>query len=88
MGQSLRAALILTSLLLLPQHINETVHQALMERVVLETDPRPTLWKIQVLLEKMARSLSLLTLPDLENFIAEVQVVLKDLSEKDSQTWF
>jgi hypothetical protein len=59
-----------------------------MERVVLETDPRPTLWKIQVLLEKMARSLSLLTLPDLENFIAEVQVVLKDLSEKDSQTWF
>eukprot|EP00072_Mus_musculus_P070057 XP_017171820.1 PREDICTED: glutamate-rich protein 6B-like [Mus musculus] len=70
------------------KHINETVHQALMERVVLETDPRPTLWKIQVLLEKMARSLSLLTLPDLENFIAEVQVVLKDLSEKDSQTWF
>lgn len=59
-----------------------------MQRVVLETDPRPTLWKIQVLLEKMARSLSLLTLPDLEKFIAEVEVVLRNLSEKDSQTWF
>lgn len=59
-----------------------------MQRVVLETDPHPTLWKIQVLLEKMARSLSLLTLPDLENFIADVELVLRDLSEKDSQTWF
>lgn len=59
-----------------------------MQRVVLEKDPRPTLWKIQVLLEKMARSLSLLTLPDLENFIADVELVLRDLSEKDSQTWF
>ncbi|XP_028610108.1 glutamate-rich protein 6B [Grammomys surdaster] len=67
--------------------INSKVHQALMEKVVLETDPRPTSWKIQVLLERIMRSLSALTLSDLENFIAVVQVVLGDLSEKISEIW-
>ncbi|XP_076786634.1 glutamate-rich protein 6B [Arvicanthis niloticus] len=63
--------------------INSKVHQALMETVILETDPRPTSWKIQVLLEKITRSLSVLTLSDLEDFIAAVQVVLRDLCAKN-----
>ncbi|XP_031218440.1 glutamate-rich protein 6B isoform X2 [Mastomys coucha] len=53
--------------------INPNVHQALMQKVVLETDPRPTSWKIHFLLEKITRSLSFLTLSDLEDFIAVAQ---------------
>ncbi|XP_052046216.1 glutamate-rich protein 6B [Apodemus sylvaticus] len=69
------------------KHINSKVREALMQRVVLETDPRPTLWKIQFLLEKITRTLSFLTLSDLEDFIAVVQVVLRDLSAKKSRIW-
>ena len=58
-----------------------------MQRVVLETDPRPTSWKIQFLLEKITRTLSFLTLSDLEDFIAVVQVVLRDLGAKKSRIW-
>lgn len=58
-----------------------------MQKEVLETDPGPTSWKIQFLLEKITRTLSFLTLSDLENFIAVVQVVLRDLSAEKSRVW-
>lgn len=57
-----------------------------MKRVVLETVPYSTSWKIQVLLEKISRSLSLLTLSDLEDFIVVVNMVFKDLGAK-YQLW-
>ncbi|XP_032773261.1 glutamate-rich protein 6B [Rattus rattus] len=66
--------------------INSNIHEALMKRVVLETVPYSTSWKIQVLLEKISRSLSLLTLSDLEDFIVVVNMVFKDLGAK-YQLW-
>lgn len=74
------------SRLLIPQLINSNIHEALMKRVVLETVPYSTSWKIQVLLEKISRSLSLLTVSDLEDFIVVVNMVFKDLSAK-YQLW-
>lgn len=57
------------------------------KKAVLETDPRPTSWKIQALLGKMSKSLNFLTLSDLEDFMEVVQVALNNLSARKSRIW-
>ncbi|XP_060246639.1 glutamate-rich protein 6B [Meriones unguiculatus] len=61
--------------------------QAMKKKSVLETDPHPMSWKIQALLGKISRQLSLSTLSELEDFIAVTQVALEDLNANKSRLW-
>ncbi|XP_055465841.1 glutamate-rich protein 6B [Psammomys obesus] len=67
--------------------VRPKILQAMKRKSVLETDPRPMSWKIQALLGKISRQLSLSTLSELEDFIAVTQVALEDLNAKKSRIW-
>ncbi|CAH6824644.1 Erich6b [Phodopus roborovskii] len=67
--------------------VNLKLLQAMKKKTILETEPGPTLWKIQALLGKISRSLNFLTLSDLENFTQVIEVALNKLSMRKSRTW-
>ncbi|XP_051016559.1 glutamate-rich protein 6B, partial [Acomys russatus] len=68
--------------------INPKLLKAMEKKVVLETDTRPTSWKIQGLLGKISQCLNLTSLSELEAFIAVAHVALEDLRAKKSRIWF
>ncbi|XP_059129304.1 glutamate-rich protein 6B [Peromyscus eremicus] len=67
--------------------LNLKLLQVMKKKAILETDPRPTSWKIQALLGKISKSLNFLTLSDLEDFTEVVQVALNNLTARKSRIW-
>ncbi|XP_035310327.1 glutamate-rich protein 6B, partial [Cricetulus griseus] len=62
--------------------------EAMKNKSILETDPGPTSWKIQVLLGKISSSLKLLTLSDLEHFTKLIKLGLRNLRKRKARILF
>ncbi|XP_008826003.2 glutamate-rich protein 6B, partial [Nannospalax galili] len=65
--------------------INSKVLKAMRKKTVLEIDPYPTSWKIQILLGKISQILNDLTISDLEDFTRTTELTLKYIRAKRSQ---